>query len=330
MTEKIIYPLKVLSTGSYVPDRILTNEYFEKLNIGTNNEWITKNLGIYERRIANEDQCTSDLASKAAIDAITKSNITVNDIDLIIVATATPDRLAPSTACIVQEKIKAWNAAAFDLSAVCSGFMFSMSVAAQYLKSNSYKNILVIGADTFSKFTNYRKRDSVFFGDGAGAVIFQKAKESGILSIKIHSDGRGKNHFTFPAGGSETPPSTKTLDDENHYYEMNGKAVFNEATTVLPGLIKDVLETSSCSIDDIDLFVPHQPSIVTLEKLSEIIGLDRSKLMTNMGHYANTAGATLPFLLDQLNSSKKIVKGNKILMATIGSGWTYGAAVMVW
>jgi 3-oxoacyl-[acyl-carrier-protein] synthase III len=161
-------------------------------------------------------------------------------------------------------------------------------------------------------------------------VIFQKSKKSGLLSIKIHSDGRGKDHFTFPAGGSETPPSAKTLNDENHYYEMNGSAVYDEATKVLPKLINNVLKASDCNIKDIDLFVPHQPSIKTLEKIAELIGLPRSKLMTNMGNYANTAGATLPFLLDQLNSSQKIFRGNKILMATIGSGWTYGAAVMIW
>ena len=176
-----------------------------------------------------------------------------------------PDRLAPSTACIVQEKIKAWNAAAFDLSAVCSGFMFSMSVAAQYLKTSDYNNILVIGADTFSKFTNYKKRDSVFWG-WCWCGDLSKIKKSGLLSIKIHSDGRGKDHFTFPAGGSETPPSAKTLNDENHYYEMNGSVVYDEATKVLPKLINNVLKASDCNIKDIDLFVPHQPSIKTLKK----------------------------------------------------------------
>lgn len=328
--KQLVRNVKIIGTGSYVPDKIYTNEYLETI-LPTSSQWIFDNLGIRERRIASENEATSDLAWKAGANAIENAKLTKDDIDLIIVATATPDRLAPSTACIVQDKLQAYNAVAFDISAVCSGFLFGMSVASQYVASGVYDNILVIGADTFSKIIDWNRRDAVFFGDGAGAAVISHSNvNGGFLAYRLYSDGRGKNHFTIPAGGSEFPASYKTINEKMHYFQMNGKAVYDTGTIVLPKAINQVLEDTGLSINDIDLMIPHQPSIKILQKTAEIIGLPWNKVMTNMDKYANTSGGTLPILLDEVNRAGKIKEGNMILFAAVGSGWTYGASIIKW
>jgi 3-oxoacyl-[acyl-carrier-protein] synthase-3 len=328
--KQLIRNVKIIGTGSYVPDTIYTNEYLETI-LPTSAKWIYENLGIKERRIAGEKDATSDLAWKAGQKAIENAGLTNNDIDLIIVATATPDRLAPSTACIVQDKLQAYNAVAFDIAAVCSGFLFGMSVASQYIASGVYDNVLVIGADTFSKITDWTRRDSVFFGDGAGAaVISHSTIDGGFLAYRLYSDGRGKYNFTVPAGGSELPASQKTVDGKMHFFQMNGRAVYETGTEVLPKAINQVLADTGLTINDIDLMIPHQPSIKILEKTAEIIGLPFEKVMINMEKYANTSGGTLPILLDEVNRAGKIKQGNIVLFAAVGSGWTYGASIIKW
>jgi len=328
--KQLVRNVKIIGTGSYVPETIYTNEYLETL-LPTSANWIFENLGIKERRIASEHQATSDLAWKAGENAIENAGLTKDDIDLIIVATATPDRLAPSTACIVQDKLKAYNAVAFDIAAVCSGFLFGMSVASQYIASGVYDNVLVIGADTFSKIIDWTRRDAVFFGDGAGAAVISHSNvKGGFLAYRLYSDGRGKYNFTIPAGGSEFPATHKTIDERMHYFQMNGKAVYDVGTVVLPKAINQVLADTGLSIDDIDLMIPHQPSIRILQKTAEIIGLPFEKVMTNMDKYANTSGGTLPILLDEVNRAGKIKEGDLILFAAVGSGWTYGASIIKW
>lgn len=328
--KQLIRNVRIIGTGSYVPKKVFTNEYLESL-LPTSSKWIFDNLGIKERRVAEDNEATSDLAWQAGAKAIEHSGLTKDDIDMIIVATATPDRLAPSTACIVQDKLQAYRAVAFDISAVCSGFLFAMSVASQYIASGVYDNILVIGADTFSKITDWSKRDAVFFGDGAGAAVISHSKlNDGFLAYRLFSDGRGKYNFTIPAGGSEIPSSKKTIDERLHYFQMNGKAVYETGTKVLPIAIKQVLEDAKLTINDIDLMIPHQPSIKILQKTAEIIGLPFEKVMTNMDKYANTSGGTLPILLDEVNRGGRIKKGDIILFAAIGSGWTYGASIIKW
>jgi 3-oxoacyl-[acyl-carrier-protein] synthase III len=328
--KQLVRNVKIISTGSYLPEKIYSNEYLETI-IPTSSEWIYRNLGIKERRIAAQNEATSDLAFKAAINAIENSELTNDDIDLIIVATATPDRLAPSTACIVQDKLKAYNAVAFDISAVCSGFLYGMSVACQYIASGVYDNVLVIGADTFSRITDWSRRDAVFFGDGAGAAIISHSNvNSGFLAYRIFSDGRGKNNFTIPAGGSEFPANQSTVQKKMHFFEMNGKAVFDTAIEVLPKAINQVLEDTGLSIDDIDLMIPHQPSINILRRTAETIGLPFKKVKTNMDKYANTSGGTLPILLNEVVQNKQVKTGDIILFAAVGSGWTYGAAIIKW
>lgn len=328
--KQLIRNVKIIGTGSYVPDKIYTNEYLESI-LPTSSKWIYENLGIKERRIADERESTSDLAWKAGQRAIENSGLLKDDIELIIVATATPDRLAPSTACIVQDKLQAYNSVAFDISAVCSGFLFGMSVASQYIASGVYDNVLVIGADTFSKITDWSRRDAVFFGDGAGAAVISHSDiNSGFLAYRLYSDGRGKNNFTIPAGGSEFPASHETIDQGMHYFQMNGREVYNTGTVVLPKAINQVLADTGLTINDIDLMIPHQPSIKILQKTAEIIGLPFEKVMTNMDKYANTSGGTLPILLDEVYRAGKIKRDNIILFAAVGSGWTYGASIIKW
>lgn len=328
--KQLVRNVKIIGTGSYTPETIYTNEYLSTL-IDTSDEWIRSTLGIEERHIAAKSECTSDLAAMAGRLAIQDAGLQVTDIDLIIVATATPDRLAPSTASIVQRKIGAFNAAAFDLSAVCSGFLFGMSVASQYIASGVYNNVLVIGADTFSRITDWSRRDAVFFGDGAGAAVLSSANTvEGFLAYRLYTDGNGNYEFTVPAGGSEIPATEETVTKGLHYFQMNGKAVFQTGTTALPKAINQVLADTGLTIDDIDLLIPHQPSKRLLEKTCEIVGLPLEKLMTNMSKYANTSGGTIPILLDEVNKKGLIKKGSIILFAAVGSGWTYGASIIKW
>jgi 3-oxoacyl-[acyl-carrier-protein] synthase-3 len=327
--KQLVRNVKIIGTGSYVPETIYTNEYLETI-IETNSEWIIENVGIKERRIASKNETTSDLASRAGEIAIKDAGLTKDDIELIIVATATPDRKAPSTAAIVQSKIGAYNAAAFDINAVCSGFLFAMSVASQYIASGVYNNVLVIGADTFSKITDWSRRDAVFFGDGSGAVVVSSGNiTEGFLAYRLYTDSsKDMFGFTIPGGGSEIPLNMDNLN--NQYFQMDGKAVFNSATKALPRAINQVLEDTGLKIDDIDIMIPHQPSIRILRKTAEIIGLPFEKVMTNMDKYANTSGATIPILLDEVNKSGKLKKGSIVLFAAVGSGWTYGASIIKW
>ncbi|RLE02441.1 MAG: ketoacyl-ACP synthase III [Bacteroidetes bacterium] len=328
--KQFVRQVKIIGTGSYTPETVYSNEYMESI-VDTKAKWIEEKLGIKERHIAAPDQSTSDLAGNAAERAIENAGLTKDDIDLLIVATATPDRLAPSTATIVQDKIQAYNAVAFDIAAVCSGFLYAMSVASQYIASGVYDNVLVIGADTFSRITDWSSRNSIFFGDGAGAAVLTHGNgDEGFIAFRLYSDGRGRNNFTVPAGGSEHPATEETIKEGMHYFQMNGRAVYDTGTEVLPIAINQVLSDTNLSISDIDLMIPHQPSIAILQKTAEIIGLPFEKVMTNMSKYANTAGGTIPILLDETNRAGKLKKGTTILFAAVGSGWTYGASIMKW
>ncbi|MCW5520420.1 ketoacyl-ACP synthase III [Aureitalea sp. L0-47] len=318
----------IKGTGSYTPKNVVKNEFFE--SVGSSHEWIYNTLGIKERRIAN-GETTSDLAYMAAKKALKNANLKPSDIDLIIVATATPDRPAPSCACFVQEKLKATNAVAFDLSAVCSGALFSISTGVQFIKSGMYKNVLIIGADTFSKITDWSRRDSVFFGDGAGALVLSETDEDkGFVDFLLHTDGTGKDHFTIPAGGSEKPASDDTLRSNQHFFQMNGKEVFKTAVNVVPKSIKKILAKNNYSIGDIKFLLPHQPSIGILKAVAQKIGMPFEKVKTNMDRYANTSGGTIPILLDENHRNDEFNKGDLVLFAAVGAGWTWGSALYKW
>lgn len=315
----------IKGTGSYVPPKVLKNDFFEA--IGSSDEWIYKNLGIKERRIA-EGEVTSDLAYKAGLKALENTGVTPEDIDLIVVATSTPDRQAPSTACFVQEKMGAFQAVSFDISAVCSGGLYGIAIASQFIQTGMYKNVLVIGADTFSTITDWERKDSVFFGDGAGAILMSATTDDkGFVAFDLHADGRGKYHFNIPAGGSELPASKETLEQKLHYFQMNGKEVFETATRVLPETISEILAANQLTVEDVDWVIPHQPSIRILQETARKVNIPFEKVMTNMDKYANTSGGTIPIVLDETYKSGKIQPGNLLLFAAVGSGWTWGSAL---
>lgn len=329
--NQLVRKVRIAGTGSFAPSTIVTNHDIAK-TVDTTHDWVVKNLGIHERRIAQPHEKTSDLAYEAGKNALEMAGLKPEQVDLIIVATATPDRLAPSTACIVQEKLGAFNAVAFDISAVCSGFLYAMSIGSQFIASGVYDRVLVIGADTMSKFTNWKDRSCVFFGDGAGAAVLTHTgnHQDGFLAFRLYADGRGKFNFTIPGGGSENPASDKTIGGNMHYFQMEGRAVYETGTKVLPKAINQVLNDTGLSIDDIDYLIPHQPSINILKKTAELIGLPFEKVMTNMDRHANTTGGTVPLLLDQVNRSGKLTPGKHVLFAAVGSGWTWGAAIIKW
>lgn len=318
----------IKGTGSYAPSNVVKNSYFE--SVGSSDEWIFSKLGIRERRISI-DEATSDLAYKAGLIAIEDAGLTVEDIDLIIVATTTPDRTSPSCACFVQDKLNAVHAVAFDISAVCSGALFTMATAVQFVKTGMYKNVLVIGADTFSTIIDWERRDSVFFGDGAGAMVLSATTEDkGFIDFALHSDGKGKEHFTVPAGGSSKPASIETVNNREHYFQMNGKAVYDTATKVVPKNIMEILNRNNFSIDDVAFLLPHQPSIRILQEIAEKVNLPFEKVKTNMDRYANTSGGTVPIILDEVHKNNEFKKGDILLFAAVGAGWTWGTALYKW
>jgi len=318
----------IKGTGSYAPKNVVKNDFFE--SVGSSDKWIYENLGIKERRIST-GETTSDLAYQAGLIAIQDAGLKPQDIDLIIIATATPDRLAPSCACFVQEKLKASNAVAFDISAVCSGALFATATAVQYIKSGMYKNALVIGADTFSTITDWNRRDAVFFGDGAGAIVLSHTtQDKGFQDFILKTDGTGKEHFTIPAGGSEKPASNDTLNGGEHYFKMNGSQVYKTAIDVVPKCIDEILSKNNCSIDQIKYLLPHQPSIRILQEVARRVGLPFEKVKTNMDRYANTSGGTIPIILDETLKENTFETGDLLLFAAVGAGWTWGTALYKW
>jgi 3-oxoacyl-[acyl-carrier-protein] synthase-3 len=323
-----IHNVYIRGTGSYAPDNTVKNDFFD--SVGSSDEWIFRNLGIRERRISN-GQTTSDLGALAGQRAIENAGLKPLDVDLIVVATATPDRPTPSCASFVQEKMEAWNAAAFDTAAVCSGALFAIATAAQFVRTGMYENVLVIGADTFSNITDWDRRDAVFFGDGAGAVVLsQTPHEKGFIDFLLRTDGRGKEHFSVPAGGSEQPTSIQTINERQHYFQMNGKEVFKTAVSVVPTCIEELLTKNDVAIEEIKCMVPHQPSIRILQEVARKIGMPFEKVKTNMDRYANTSGGTIPILLDELHRNGEFTEGDLVLFAAVGAGWTWGAGLYRW
>lgn len=301
--------VKIIGTGFSVPSKVVTNKDLEKI-ADTTDEWILKNTGIKERRICEKNENSSYLGKQAALLAIESSGLNKEDIDMLIVATTTPDKLSPSTACIIKDELNLTNTIAFDISAVCSGFLFGMSVAEQYISSGTYKNILVVGVDVFSKITDWTRRDCVFFGDGAGAAVLSKSEEAGFHGFMLYSDSLDRIGFNCERG-------------EN--FVMNTRSVYDTATRVLPIAINGVLDKAGMTIEDIDYLIPHQPSVRILREVARRINFPVEKVMMNMDKYANTVAGTIPILLHE--TWDRFKKGDLLLFAAIGSGWTYGASI---
>lgn len=321
----------VIGTGMYVPEKILTNAELETI-VDTNDEWIVSRTGIRERHIAAADQATSDLAYHAAVQALENAGMTADQLDLIVIATITPDTMFPSTACILQDKLGAKNAAAFDLSAACSGFVYGMATASSMIRTGLYKNALVIGADTLSRITDYTDRNTcVLFGDGAGAVILGEVPEGrGFLSFDLGAEGAGGSLLKLEAGGSRMPASAQTVQDGKHYIYMNGREVFKFAVRVMGTATEAVLSKAGKTKEEIDLFVPHQANIRIIQSAMQRLNLPEDKCVINVDKYANTSAASIPLALVEAAQQGRIKEGDTVLLVGFGGGLTWGASVLVW
>ena len=305
--------IKIVGIGSYLPNSVLTNNEIAK-NVPTSDEWVKSTLGISERRVSEETQLSSDLAVHSSLNAIKDAGLNVGDIDFIIMTTSTPDRISPSTACLLQEKIGAFNAACVDINAVCPGFLYGLQIAKGLLSIGQYKNILLVASETYSKITDWNRRDCVFFGDGSGAVVLQRDTEN-YCEIDLYADGRGKEAFTVKHGKK---------------FSMIGKDVYTAGTTKLPQSVIDLLNRTGIDKSQISYVIPHQPSIKILEKTAEILDFDFSKFGLTMDKYANTAGASIPITMDDMYKNNKLNTGDLLLLTTIGSGWVWGSGLIKW
>jgi 3-oxoacyl-[acyl-carrier-protein] synthase-3 len=330
MTYKKIN-IGIKGSGSYTPEKILTNFDLEKM-VDTSDEWITSRTGIKERRIADENTATSDLATKAALKAIEEAKVNSSEIDMIIVATVTPDMFFPSTACFVQKNINAINATAFDISAACSGFIYGLSIASQFISSGEVKTVLLIGAETMSKVVDWQDRNTcILLGDGAGAVILGEVEDGkGILSVYTLSDGSKTNLLMVPSGGSREPISIEVIKKRSHYMKMEGNEVFKFAIRGMEKSIDEALKKANLTYEDVTLFIPHQANIRIIDSLTKRMGLPKDRVFTNLDKYGNTSAASIPIALDEAIKSGRVKSGDIILMSSFGSGFTMGAAVIRW
>ena len=311
---------KIIGTGSYLPEKILTNKELES-SLDTTDEWITSRTGIKERHIAGPGEKTSDLAYEAALKAIASANITPGDIDLIILATTTPDKIFPSTACTVQAKLGIKECPAFDIQAVCTGFVYALSIADKFIKTNSAKNVLVIGADRMSSITNYTDRsNAILWGDGAGAVILSASNEVGIISTHIHAAGNHEELLHVPRHDKAS-----NIADT---IEMKGNQVFKIAVNTLDKIVDETLESSGITKAEIDWLVPHQANIRILEATAKKLDMSMDKVIVTIDRHGNTSAASIPLALDEGVRSGKIRKNHMILMEAFGGGFTWGSALV--
>jgi len=316
--------------GKYLPPNVMTNKDLEKI-VDTTDEWIQKRTGIKKRRIADEDTATSDLAIEASQEALEKANLDPEELDLIIVSTVTPDMAFPATACIVQDKIGASNAAAFDLEAGCSGFVYGLSVGAQFIESGLYDNVLVIGAETLSKITDWEDRNTcVLFGDGAGAAVLQATDKGGFLAFDLGSDGSGANALYMEAGGSAKPASLETVKNKQHYIRMEGNPVFKFAVKTMKKASLDVLEKAELTTDDIDLLIPHQANTRIIKSARRRLKLDEDEVYVNLPELGNTSSASVAIAMAEAKENGKIKNGDNVLLVAFGAGLTWAAAAIEW
>ena len=322
----------IRSLATYVPPRVLTNADLEKM-VETSDEWILQRTGIRERHIVDPGVATSDLGQAAAIKAIQRAGLTPEDIGLVIVGTVTPDMLFPSTACLIQDKIGAPHAWGFDLSAACSAFTYSLTTASQFVASGAHDHALVVGADVMSSIIDYQDRSTcVLFGDGAGAVVVSAAGEGdgSILDFEHEIDGSGGPALCMPAGGSLRPPSHETVDQRMHYVKQDGATVFKFAVRKTEEIARRVLERNGLTPDDIDLFVSHQANRRIIQSATEKLGVDERKVIINIERFGNTTAATIPLALDDAVCSGRLKKGDLVLLASVGAGFTVGAVLLRW
>ena len=317
----------IIGVGSYVPDKVLTNFDLEKL-VDTTDKWIVERSGISERRIAEDDMATSDMAVKAAEQALSQAGIKPEEIGLIIVATVTPDQFFPSTACLVQNRIGAVNAAAYDISAACSGFIYALSNGWQYIRSGAYRYVLIIGADALSKITDWEDRNTcVLFGDGAGALILGEVEEGGILSAHMGSDGSGAQFLTCPAVYF-SPEEEEKRKGKRHTTYMNGQEVFKFAVKIMPYAFEKALEGAGMNPDQIDWFIPHQANLRIIEAAAKKFNISMEKFIVTLQKFGNTSTSSVPIALAEGIKNGLIKKGDTLAMSAFGAGLTWASAVV--
>ncbi len=320
----------IIGLGKYLPDKVLTNKDLEKM-VDTTDEWIMTRSGIKERRIARVDEATSDMATEAAKRALKSAGLAPSDIDLIIVATITPDMFFPATACLVQDKIGARTVPAFDVSVACSGFIYGIAIANQFIKSGTYKYALVIAAEKLSAITDWNDRSTcVLFGDGAGAAVLGPVDKGGILSVYLGADGKKGELIKLPAGGSRIPATKKSVEDRLHFIKMNGSELFKHAVKIMADAALAATPPLGLKADDISLVIPHQANIRILNAVAKRMGLTEDKIYLNIERYGNMSAASSAVALVEAVEEGRIKKGDKVLLDAFGGGLTWGAIVVEW
>ncbi|HSW35584.1 MAG TPA: beta-ketoacyl-ACP synthase III [Candidatus Limnocylindrales bacterium] len=320
----------ITGLGYAVPAQVLTNTELEKM-VDTNAEWIVQRTGIKERRIADSNTATSDLAIEAARKAMADAGVSAKELDLIIVATVTPDYLFPSTACIVQREIGAIRAAAFDLGAACTGFLYGLTVANQFIGSGKYRHVLVVGADTLSKITDYTDRNTcILFGDGAGAAVVSASSGQGILSVNIGADGQGADLLMQPAGGSRQPATMETVNARGHYIKMAGQEVFKFAVNKINLAATQALNQAGINARDLRLLILHQANLRIIESAAKKLGIDRDRVYVNLDRYGNMSAASVPVAFAETREQGMLNIDDYILLVGFGGGLTWGAALIKW
>lgn len=321
----------ILGVGSYLPDKIVTNQQLEVM-FDTSDKWIVERTGIHERRIAQQSEATSELATKAAARALLDAGVHAAEIDLIIVGTVTPDLLFPSVACLVQANLQAINAVAFDLTAVCSGFIYGLITGSTFIKAGTYKKVLVIGAETLSTITDWEDRNTaILFGDGAGAVVLGETKSGyGILGMDLGADGGGGDLLLVPAGGTRQPASAETVANRLHFIHMDGNEVFKFAVKIMGETLNKALTNARLSPTDVTYLVPHQANLRIIQSAAKRLGLPMDKVIVNVDKYGNTSAASIPIALDEGVKDGRIQNGDIIALAGFGGGLTWGATIIKW
>jgi len=321
----------ITGVGSYVPEKVLTNADLEKM-VDTSDEWITTRTGIKERRISAKEEFTSDMAAKAAQRAMKMAGVTAAQIDLIIIATITPDMPFPATACFVQQKIGAKRAAAFDLEAACSGFIYGLEIGQQFIMSRTHDTVLVIGAEKLSAITDWKDRNTcVLFGDGAGAAVLQNRENShGLLTAVMGADGSKANLLFMPGGGSRCPATKDSVDARQHFLHMSGKETFKNAVQAMCSAAQEVLRRCEVDITRIKCVIPHQANRRIIDAVGERLGATPEQMFINVDRYGNTSAASVAIALDEAVASGKIQRGDLVLLVVFGAGLTWGAAVIEW
>ena len=321
---------RISALGVYVPERVLTNEEISQF-LDTSDEWIMTRTGIRERRIAREDQAASDLGEVAARRCLESVELHPDELDLVIVTTISPDHIMPATASIVADKIGATRAGAFDVQAGCTGFVYGLAIATAFVSANIYQNVLVLGAEVLSKMVDWEDRStSVLFGDGAGAVLVQPTDNGSIFSFDLGNDGSGAEFLNVPAGGSRQPASYDTVRQHGHAMHMTGSEVFRFATRTVVDSCEKVLSDAQITVDDVDLFVPHQANIRIIERAARRLGFQDGKVFANLDRYGNTSCASIPICLHEASQSGRLKKGDTLLMAGFGAGLTWGSCLTKW